>query len=133
MSDPVAHPPHELPVVAEQIGPQRQIDPGQHLDSGRQPHADGVDDQLVKSRVARLGIGQLQVDERFAQQLLRRPSHNDTASEQTLSRRSGRSADSGTRSTVASSSFAICCSKRPNCIKLSGFLITNSRSTSEPG
>ena len=34
--------------------------PGQHFDSGRQPHTDCVDDQLVQILVARVRIGQLQ-------------------------------------------------------------------------
>lgn len=81
MSDAVSHPPHELPTVPEQTVPQWRIDPRQHLDPGRQPHTDGVDHQLVQVLVARVRFGQLQVDERLAQELLRRPRHNDTASE----------------------------------------------------
>ena len=49
-------------LVPEQPGPHLEVEPGQDFDVGRQSHADGVDDQLVEVLVARVRLGQLQVD-----------------------------------------------------------------------
>lgn len=70
VGDAIAHAPHQWPTVAEQTTAEVGVQPVQDLKTRREPHAHGVDDQLVGDVASSMVDHQIEVGERLVKDLL---------------------------------------------------------------